>query len=335
MKFLSLNLGSKGFNFADKTKWASDDGKSYKLLNPDFEKDRQFATAEIKEVKAINAGEKLWISGLANANIVDRMVERLDPRGIIVNDYMKNRQLLAHHSYYHPIGQVEELDIQEDGVHFRAWIGDPARAELTDMQKEIRSLVAQGILKTVSVGFIPKKVRAPLYNNDGSIQEAAVIESWDLLELSVVAIPCNQDSVFEIRSNEENTTKQGEDVKVKVNGKTVETTEAAEATDTKQDVIGEEMVTLLRSMAEMLKRQAEVSDLILAKLEQEAGGDSSDEGGETPAPQQDAEKSSGEVNTDETATKILEIEEMVKGLNSKFDLLSKTVKLLASHISKN
>jgi len=132
------------------------------------------------------------------------MQERLDPRGLDITDYLKNPVLLAHHSYHNPIGQVDGIDIREDGVHFSAWIGDPAKSELTSIQKEIRSLVSQGILKTVSVGFIPKKVRPCEYDSQGALTAPAIIESWELLELSVVAVPCNQDSVFATRSMPDN-----------------------------------------------------------------------------------------------------------------------------------
>lgn len=200
-KFLSFSQDPlRPINLKDATKWApTGDGRSFKLINPDMEKDRQFASAQIKVTAPYTPNEKLFIAGIANANIVDRVQERIDPRGLDLQNYLKNRQLLAHHSYYHPIGQVEELEVQDDGVYFRGWIGDPSKGELTEMQKEIRSLVSQGILRTVSVGFIPKKIRAPLFDDNGQLQEPTVIESWELLELSIVAIPCNQDSLFSIR----------------------------------------------------------------------------------------------------------------------------------------
>jgi HK97 family phage prohead protease len=203
-KFIGFTLDPlRPINLDDKRKWERQgESRSYKLVSPDLDTDRQFATAQVKVTKAYSIEERLYIAGVANANIVDRVQERLDPVGLIAQDYLKNPQLLAHHSYHHPIGQVETIDVQDDGVHFSAWIGDPQKADLTDMQREIRSLVAQGILKTVSVGFIPKKIRAPLYNSTGIMEEPAVIEQWELLELSVVSVPCNQDSVFQMRGFE-------------------------------------------------------------------------------------------------------------------------------------
>jgi HK97 family phage prohead protease len=198
-KFIAFrNDPLKPLNLKDASRWRKE-GASYKLLNPDPEKDRQFLHVNFKKMGGFDQNSSLLIAGVANANIVDRMQERLDPRGLITEHFMKNPQLLAHHSYYHPVGQVEMLDVQDDGVHFSAWIGNPEKAPLTEMQKEIRSLVAQGILKTVSVGFIPHKIKEPVYSDAGEMQECPVIESWELLELSIVAVPANQDSVFGIK----------------------------------------------------------------------------------------------------------------------------------------
>lgn len=206
-KFLGFRSNPlRPFDFKDEKRFQLIEGRSYKLLNPDMEKDKLTATAHIKVVKAPDGttGKRIYIQGVANAKIEDRMQEVLDPVGLDVVDYLKNSQLLAHHSYYHPIGQVDSISIEDDGVKFSAWIGDPEKAssvgeDLTAMQREIRSLVAQGVLKTVSVGFIPKKIRAPLYGENGELQEPCVIEQWELLELSIVAVPCNQDSIFQVR----------------------------------------------------------------------------------------------------------------------------------------
>jgi HK97 family phage prohead protease len=191
---------AKYFDFASPGRWTKLHDGTYSLASPDLDKDRLFAFGEIKvvgEERAVKDGKRLYIAGVANANIIDRMCEVLDPVGIELESFSKNSQLLAHHSYYHPIGQVEDITPEDDGVKFKAWIGDPEKAELTPMQKEIRSLVSQGILRTVSVGFIPKKIRPPLFDDQGNMTEPMVIERWELLELSVVAVPCNQGSTFE------------------------------------------------------------------------------------------------------------------------------------------
>lgn len=168
--------------------------------------------AQIKSLTKLDPNERLRVGGCANANITDRVDERLDPRGLDAVDYMRNAQILAHHSYRDPVGQVEILDIQDDGVHFSGWVGDPGSVGgplgLTCMQTEMRSLVAQKIIKTVSVGFIPHKFRAPLYNGNGDMEEPLVIEQWELLEISLVAVPCNQLALIEMREAETPSAKQ-------------------------------------------------------------------------------------------------------------------------------
>lgn len=215
MKGLAVNPHHRGPLFKRVTqtpRWKREgDSRIFKLVKPDLEEDKLFTSGLFKvnpkdpkdtskAVRAIQDNERLLIGGVANANIVDRVQERVDPRGCITEHYLKNPQFLAHHSYYDPVGRVESLDIQDDGVHFAAWIGDPVKAPLTQMQIEMRSLVAQEVINTVSIGFIPWKIRAPLYNDTGEMEEPCVIEQWELLEISLVAVPCNQGAYFQMRS---------------------------------------------------------------------------------------------------------------------------------------
>ena len=142
----------------------------------------------------------IFIFGTANANIVDRMEERLEPQGLQLDDFMANPVLLAYHDHSKPVGRVNELDIQNDGIKFTANVGNPKKGPLTDLQKEIRSLVSQGILKAVSVGFIPKKIKAPEYSDDGELVKELVIEQWEIIELSIVSVPANQASLFDVKN---------------------------------------------------------------------------------------------------------------------------------------
>ena len=152
-------------------------------------------------IAGYNQDERMLITGVANAAIIDRMDEKLNPQGCDLKNYVKNPVLLADHMYFTrtAIGLVEEVRIEIDGVHFDAFVGDPTKAPLTDAQKEIRSLINQGILKTVSVGFIPKEIIAPEWDDNGRLIKPAIIDKWELLELSVVAVPCNPDATFEMR----------------------------------------------------------------------------------------------------------------------------------------
>lgn len=151
------------------------------------------------EVKSLNLDEKLYIKGIANAAEIDRTNEILIPAGLVSGPFNKNPVLLLGHNHDKPVGQVVRLQPEVDGVHFEAWIGDPKAAPLTDDQLKARSLVAQRIFRAVSVGFIPLKIRMPAYNDMGELVDPAKIEEWEILELSLVAVPCNAGSLFEVR----------------------------------------------------------------------------------------------------------------------------------------
>jgi HK97 family phage prohead protease len=179
-------------------------GSEYVRVKKHTDDDIQRFKAEIKNVKSDPtqdpASRELVIYGVANSNIVDRMDERLDPRGLDLQDFMRNPVLLAYHDHQRPIGKVLELDIQEDGVYFTGKVGFPEKAKLTDDQIEIRSLIEQGILSAVSVGFIPKRVKFPEETTEGDILGEFVITEWELLELSIVSVPANQGSLFDVKN---------------------------------------------------------------------------------------------------------------------------------------
>lgn len=177
------------------------DGKGFLVLAK-AKDDFKLATKGMTfETKAFDEKAKLWIAGVANAKEIDRMNEVLDPAGVDDKAYQKNAMLLRQHNHDYPIGQVTALKSENDGVKFEAWVGDPVAGPLTDCQIETRSLIAQKILKAVSVGFIPTKIRMPSYNDRGEMVDPAVIERWEMLELSVVSVPCNAGSLFDAKDS--------------------------------------------------------------------------------------------------------------------------------------
>lgn len=164
-----------------------------------IEKRQQGASPFSTTTKAFDPEAKLYIAGVANENSTDRMDEVLDPTGIKIENFVRNSVLLLQHSHNDPIGQVPLIKIESSGVHFEAWIGDPKNGPLTPEQNKARSLVWQGILKACSVGFIPLKIRMPAFNDMGDMVDPAVIEQWELLEHSIVSVPCNAGSLFEAK----------------------------------------------------------------------------------------------------------------------------------------
>ena len=234
-----------------------------------------------EKVKGFDETQKLYIKGIANANIVDRADERLDPAGIDIENYMKNRVLLLDHMYTASatVGRVISLESQDNGVHFEAYVGDPQKAVLTQAQRDARSLIAQGLLQTVSVGFIPHKVKAPEFDDEGRLMEPAVILAWELLELSIVAVPANAGSVFEAGNLSASNMFTSEKSKAKINTNNNLTTgvRAEDAISKVEDerAMEEKLIELLeelKKMGSLLSAMNEKMDSMIEEEEYEEEG---------------------------------------------------------------
>lgn len=152
-----------------------------------------------EERPGLDQSKPLKIAGIANAAIVDRVNEMLDPRGAVLQNYLKNPKILADHDYCKDIGVATLVEPRDEGLYFEADIGYPDLAPLTAAQVENRSLIAQGIRRTVSVGFIPLEMTPAEFNDAGELIKPAVYTKWELLEISVVSVPCNADSIFQLK----------------------------------------------------------------------------------------------------------------------------------------
>ena len=142
------------------------------------------------EKKSTSKG--LIIEGFGNANVHDRMDERIEPKGWQIDNYKKNPVILFDHGHdmafgSMPIGKAISAEPQDGGLYIKAKVSESKTEKIT----AVRDLIEEGILKTFSVGFRP--IGEP-EKSDGGI----VIKSAELIECSVVPVPMNQDSVFSV-----------------------------------------------------------------------------------------------------------------------------------------
>ena len=308
-------------------------------------------------VKGFNEEERLFIAGIANANATDRMDERLEPAGINIENFMKNRVLLLDHLYVTSatIGRVVDIKAEHDGVHFEAFIGDPTKARLTQEQITTRSLVAQGLLQTVSVGFIPHKVKAPEFGTEGQLVEPAVIMEWELLELSIVAVPANAGAVFEAKDVSFNDAKKSKPFYLtsKANEDTIAEDESGVSSAVvdnitlaeEEKIMEEKLVEMIEEMkrngsvmstvAESMSRLVDQNEAIMSKLdsleivenEEEAGEEEpmeeKPEGAEMPKDDEEDEEDEEE-DEDKKALSdtIAEMKEMSVAQDEKIEQLS-------------
>lgn len=147
------------------------------LINLDF---------SVKSFEKSENGDSIYIRGYANTTSVDRGRDIIpsstwEKRRALEN-YRKNPILLAYHDHSKPVGVVEELNITPLGLEVLARVSKGAG--------DIYTLVRDEILRTFSIGFMALEVD---YNEEA---RAFIIEELELLEISIVSVPMNQDSTF-------------------------------------------------------------------------------------------------------------------------------------------
>lgn len=135
---------------------------------------------------------------------VDREGDVMLPSGIDYKTFMSNPVvLMAHDSYGSlPLGSVPRGGIQKDPSGVTAKVQFAKRPEsLPDeaewMPDTVFEMFQQKVLRAFSVGFTIKDAREAVEADARRFGEGVkrVITKWNLLEFSVVPIPCNQEAL--------------------------------------------------------------------------------------------------------------------------------------------
>ena len=130
----------------------------------------------------------LIIKGYANTTVRDRSGDVI-PASVWKNEntlkyYLKNPIILGFHNHDKPIGKMVDYQVTELGLEITV--------EIYNTIEYIYKAVKNGILKTFSIGFWLRDFE---YNDT---TDSFVLKDIELYEISVVSVPCNQDSVFSL-----------------------------------------------------------------------------------------------------------------------------------------
>lgn len=143
--------------------------------------------ATIKKIEATD--NSLKIRGFANTISKDRagdvIVSSAWTTSSALKNYMKNPIILFGHDHERPIGKCTDIVVTEMGLEIEAEIFE-------DADPSIFSLIKNGVLKTFSVGF---RILDADWDDDTN---TFMILDLELFEVSVVSVPCNQDSIFSL-----------------------------------------------------------------------------------------------------------------------------------------
>lgn len=144
--------------------------------------------AHIDSVEKAEDTGALLIEGYANTVVKDRAGDVIpksawEEPGALSN-YKKNPIILAYHNHSKPIGKAIDMYADDYGLKIKASISKGAG--------DVYDLIKDGVLSTFSVGFSVKEAK---YIPE---DDTYYITQVELHEVSVVSVPCNQDSVFQI-----------------------------------------------------------------------------------------------------------------------------------------
>ena len=154
--------------------------------------DKKLYVASNFTTKANNKTKFLNIAGYANTTSKDRSGDVVTAAAWAkgVENYRANPVLLYQHKHDCPIGKVNKIKVDKKGIYVEAGVSQAA-----EKNHGVQTLIRDGSLKSFSVGFRAK---------DGHYDkksDSMVITDLELMEISVVSVPCNQDSLFSVRKS--------------------------------------------------------------------------------------------------------------------------------------
>lgn len=137
-------------------------------------------TEDEGEIKSIT------IEGYASTNDIDRAGDVVSTtvweKGL--ENYLKNPIILAYHDYQQPCGRMLEHKTDSRGL----WI----KARISSAAEDVYKLVKDGVMTAFSIGF---RILDAEYNQAA---EVFLIKEIELHEISVVPVPCNQNTLFSL-----------------------------------------------------------------------------------------------------------------------------------------
>jgi len=126
------------------------------------------------------------IAGYASTTDVDRHGDVI-PSSVWqkgLENYLKNPVILAFHDHNQPVGRMTQHKVDEKGL----WI----KARISKAAEKVYQLIKDEVLTAFSVGF---RIKDAEYN---TAAEVFLVKDLELHEISVVSVPANQNTLFNL-----------------------------------------------------------------------------------------------------------------------------------------
>lgn len=144
--------------------------------------------------KAAKADPDDIIRFVASTEAVDRYGDIVRADGWKLDNYRKNPVVLFGHAHNTPVGLAQEVEVRGKALHAGIKLAEEGSGQVVDY---VRALVAQGILRAVSVSFLPLKWNERFDEAPNGRKQFVGYEytEQELLEISIVSVPANQEAL--------------------------------------------------------------------------------------------------------------------------------------------
>lgn len=150
----------------------------------------------------VEAATEEGIVAKITTDSIDRDGEVLVPQGMNSKEFENNPVLFWNHDYSQPVGNVTNLKRGDRDVFGTLNFAKRTEGVKGEFFPEVaESLVRQGIVKGVSVGFVPEgngsrnaSTKDRKKYGDGCKR---IFNRWKLLEVSIAPLPANQDALVQ------------------------------------------------------------------------------------------------------------------------------------------
>lgn len=185
-----------------------------------------------------DAKGNVFIEGWANTADKDRVGDVVLPSAFsdTMKDYMENPVMLYQHDWDKNIGKIVEYKIVDDDNEKTNGLWIKAQVSNAKDVEDVKTKINEGSLQTFSIGY------NELDSDYDKATETNIVTKLELLEISIVTIPCNPFAKFSAASDEE------------------------KANDFEKTYVNNELLTFLSNTIKELKDISEVSPEFLEEI---------------------------------------------------------------------
>ena len=140
--------------------------------------------------------QQFEIVATANTARVDLDNEVVVPEGADTTYFNANKSILFNHDMNSPIGSMVNMKLLRAESR---WLVRMFISGGTPFCRDVRSLLREGVIKGVSIGFFATEAGQPTPEEKGLYGDhRSIVRAWKWMELSVTPQPCNVDALVTV-----------------------------------------------------------------------------------------------------------------------------------------